>query len=244
MSRTARVAERALLECARMSTSASPLSRRPSPVTRSGTRLAAAPRPRARTLISWPAPPSPGSSVPPPPPARERLATLDLADDDILEAHDPLDGLREAVGDLELLGGAWQAAAFSASALARTLGASAVLVHLHDRKRSELRTIAVEAKKVNDLLGEVSSIDEDVVALSVITNKKPMVLRLDGKLPRIAPERLRKLGASRSLYAAPVLAKGGCVAVIEIVDACGPLALRTAEASAYVAERLARVLDA
>jgi hypothetical protein len=175
-------------------------------------------------------------------PVRERLATLDLADDDILEAHDPLDGLREAVGDLELLGGAWQAAAFCAAALARTLGASAVLVHLHDRARGELRTVAVEAKKVNDLLGEVSRVDDDVVALSVVENQKPMVLRLDGKLPRIAPDRLRKLGASKSLHASPVLGKSGCVAIVEIVDARGPLAFRTAEASAYVADRLARVL--
>lgn len=175
---------------------------------------------------------------------REKLLTLDLADDDILEAHDPLDGLREAVGDLELLGGPWQAAAFCASALARTVGASAVLVHLHDRDRGELRTIAVDAKKPTDLLGDVSSVDDDVVALSVVANKKPMMLRLDGKLPRIAPERVRKLGASKSLYAVPVLGKDRCVAVIEVVDACGPLALRTAEASAYVASRLARVLGA
>lgn len=225
-----------------MSMIASPRPRKPSPVTRSHTRLTAAPRPKARTLISWPAPPSPGSAVPPP--VRERLATLDLADDDILEARDALDGLREAVGDLELLGGAWQAAAFCASALARTLGASAVLVHLHDRGRGELRTIAVETKTINNLLGEVSTVDDDVVALSVTANRKPMVLRFDGKLPRMVPARLRKLGASRSLHAAPVLGKDRCLAVIEIVDASGPLAARTAEASAYAAERLARVLSA
>lgn len=168
--------------------------------------------------------------------------TLDLGDDDILEESDALDGLREAVGDLELLGGPWQAAAFCASALGRTLGASAVLVHLHDRTRGELRTVAVDSKKPNDLLGEVSSVDDDIVALSVVANRKPMVLRFDGKLPRMIPDRLRKLGATRSLYAAPVIGRDRCLALVEVVDATGPLALRTAEALAYVAERLARVL--
>lgn len=244
MLRGASGAERCLLIRARMSMRASPRPRTPSPVARSGTRPASAPRPRTRTLVSWPAPPSPGSSVPPPAPAREKLATLDLADDDILEARDALEGLREAVGDPELLGGAWQAAAFCASALARTLGARAVLVHLHDRVRDELRTIAVASKKPNDLLGEVTSVDDDVVALSVVANRKPMVLRFEGKLPRMIPERLRKLGASRSLHATPVLGKDRCFALVEVVDPCGPLALRTAEATAFVAERLARVLSA
>ena len=193
-------------------------------------------------------------------PPRNRLPTLDLGDDDIVEdvppppprtstmpppvprAARPIDAVREAVGELEFFATPWQAAGVCAAALAKALRAGAVLVHLYDAKRRELRTIAVEVARPHDLLGSTAAADDDLVASAVTVNKKPMTLRFDGGLPRSAPARLRTVDAKRSLVAVPAIASGACVAVIEVVDATDPNAKALQEACAFVAERLAKFL--
>ena len=80
-------------------------------------------------------------------------------------------------------------------------------------------------------------------ASAVICNQKPVTMRFDGELPRLAPRRLSMTGAPRTLVAVPAMAWGRCVAVIEIIDADERLANRVAYSGAYVAARLAEFMS-
>lgn len=312
--------------------SASLKQKAPSPIGRPQARPTAVPRPQAPTIVSWPPPPSPGSKVPAraakrieaAAPVREKLSTLDLAEDDILDeavaepspplrstippprstmpppprlssvppvstitvkkdvpsvtasvaprasvapgvapsasvapsarpsaaptappppasrARDPIDVLDETIGELEYFGTAAQAATICATALAKTLGARAVVIHQHDDKARQLRSIAVDGPKSRPLLGSATRVDDDLLASIVVATGKPTALSFDGTLPRIAPQRLRTAGAARSVVATPAMWAGSCVAVIEVIDATeAPGSKLLAEACNLVATNLA-----
>ena len=155
---------------------------------------------------------------------------------------EPTEVLFEGMWELEGVSSAWQAASICASALGRALGARAVLVHTHDLASRELRAVGVHGDDAFDVLGSSDLSDDDLVASAAICNQKPVTMRFDGELPRIAPRRLEILGAPRILVAVPALSWGRCVAMIEVVDADERYASRVIDAATYVAERLAVVL--
>jgi hypothetical protein len=145
--------------------------------------------------------------------------------------------------ELEHAASSWQAASICAGALVKALGARAVVVHSHDLVRRELRTIGVHGDRVGDLLGGSDLSDDDLVASAVICNEKPVTMRFDGELPRLAPRRLEILGAPHTLVAVPAMAWGRCVGMIEVVDPDERVAARVADSASYVAERLAAYLS-
>src|SRR4051794_30512313 len=101
------------------------------------------PRAPAATVAGWPAPPARGSAPPPPPSGVRVVSIHELDDSDLLEESDsastqgPIARLREDVGDLELFGTTWQAAAFSAAVLLKRLRARAVIIHAIEEPASE-----------------------------------------------------------------------------------------------------------
>lgn len=155
---------------------------------------------------------------------------------------DPTDVLFDSIYDLQFAETAWQAASLCASALASALRARAVVVHVHDLERRELRTIAAHGIGGSDVLGSAEASDDDLVASAVLSNGKALTMRFDGELPRIAPKRLSVVGAKRSLVAVPALSWGRCIAMIEVVDADERLALQVQDAANYVAGHLATFL--
>jgi hypothetical protein len=116
-------------------------------------------------------------------------------------------------------------------------------VHAHDLLRRELRAIGVFGPRSHDVLGSIEPSEDDFVASTAICNQKPLTMRFDGELPRLAPTRLGILGAKRNLIAVPVLAWGRCVAILEIVDCDEIFVERAGAAAAYVAERLAEFIS-
>ena len=157
---------------------------------------------------------------------------------------DPSEALFDGMYDLVYADSPWQAARLCASALGRALGARSVIVHAHDLVTHELRAIGVHGDGEFDVLGSTDASEDDLVASAVICNEKPVTMRFDGELPRLAPRRLGMIGgAPRTLVAVPAMAWGRCVAVMEIIDADERFAGRVADSAAYVAERLAAFLS-
>lgn len=189
----------------------------------------------------------PSSAPPPPSPSpadNEPISTIVTKREPRASQPDPLDVLFDGLYEMEFADTPWQAADVCAVTLARAVGARAVVVHAHDLVRRELRAIGVFGPKSHDVLGTIEPSEDDFVASTAICNQKPLTMRFDGELPRLAPERLGILGAQRSLVAVPVLAWGRCVALLEIVDADEAVVERVGDAAAYVAERLAEFLSA
>jgi hypothetical protein len=171
------------------------------------------------------------------------VSIVELPESDLLEASaspvpDPIARIREDVGDLELFGTAWQAAAFSASVLSKSLGARAVIIHAVDASTLELRIIAVKGGNTNDLLGETAVVDDDFVGSTVASNGRPLTMAFDRELPRVLPSRFATVGAKSSLFAAPLIVSGRCVGLIEVVDVAASAAAIVTDACALVAERL------
>lgn len=191
------------------------------------------PPPESRIVLKEPAKAAPAPVVPPAPAIPTELRG---------SAPDPTDLLFDGMYELNFVDTPWQAAGVCATALANALGARSVVIHAHDLARREIRAIGGHGANAADLLGATSSSDDDFVASTVMCNGKPLVMRIDGELPRLAPERLGVLGAKRSFVAVPALSWGRCVALIEIVDADDRLVGRVADSAAYVAERLAEFL--
>lgn len=178
------------------------------------------------------------SSVPPPairiaPQAAPKITLL---------KRDALERVKEAVGELEYFATPWQAAGVCAQALEKALGARAVIIHSYDARTTELRVVAARGPKADVLLGASALVEDDFVGSTVVTNRKPMSLSIDGELPRIAPDRLRAMGATKSLLAAPAVAKNEVVAMIEVVDATEANAAVVEKAIAHVATQLGAFL--
>lgn len=156
---------------------------------------------------------------------------------------DPSEALFDRMYELNYADSPWAAARLCATALGKALGARTVIVHAHDLATHELRAIGVHGEGEFDLLGSSDASDDDLVASAVICNEKPVTMRFDGELSRLAPRRLGLIGAPRVVVAVPAMVWGRCVAVIEIIDADERLASRVAGSAAYVAERLAEFLS-
>ncbi len=211
----------------------------PAPVSVAPPPVSVAPPPPS----TMPAPASvapPPVVVPAPAPAPAPVAAFDPHRPSSL--LDPTDVLFDSIYDMQFAETSWQAARVCAQALATALRAKAVVVHEHDLVRRELRTIAAHGAGDMDVLGSSAASDDDLVASAVLSNGKPLTMRFEGELPRIAPERLSTVGAQRSLVAVPALSWGRCIAMIEVIDADERLASRVSDAAAYVAEHLAAFL--
>jgi hypothetical protein len=193
-----------------------------------------------------------------PPTIRDRTPTsetIELEDDDILEAtptspapgatiqgkslRDPLPVLSVKLQDLTAARSTWEAAGTCATALVRVLLARAVIVHLYDQGLSELRIIGVQCRKANDLLGATEPLSDDLFASAVVTNGKPVQVAFEGLPPRMIPERIRRLDATSSLTAVPVMVDHECVAIIEVVDLDERFEQRALIACMFAADRLA-----
>ena len=133
----------------------------------------------------------------------------------------------------------WRAAGIAAASLAKALQARTVIIHSLDHRRDELRTVGVDGPRAQDLLGNVGSIGDDFIVAAVVANGRSMTLRLDGGLPRVAPERIAVVRGERSVTAVPIMCGPYCVGAIEIVDASGELVERVEEACSRVSEHLA-----
>lgn len=157
---------------------------------------------------------------------------------------DPSEALFDGMYEMNYADSPWSAARLCATVLAKALGARTVIVHAHDLASRELRAIGVSGEGEFDVLGSSDGSEDDLVASAVICNERPVTMRFDGELPRLAPRRLGMIGrAPRTLVAVPAMAWGRCVAVIEIIDADERLAGRVADSASYVAERLATFLS-
>jgi hypothetical protein len=158
--------------------------------------------------------------------------------------RDALERVKEAVGELEWFATPWQAAGVCAQALEKALGARAVLIHTYDARTTELRVVAAQGPKADVLLGASALVEDDFVGATVVANRKPMARFIDGDLPRVAPERLRAVGAAKTLLATPAIANGEVVAMVEIVDASEANAAVVEKAVAHAASQLAAFLVA
>src|SRR6185295_7608449 len=118
---------------------------------------------------------------------------------EIGSAPDPTDILFDAVYELNFASSAWEAAGMCAATLARALGARTVVIHAHDLERRQLKAIGASGDGDIDIMGMSESSDDDLVASAVIVNQKPLTMKFDGELPRIAPHRLHLVGAPRTI---------------------------------------------
>lgn len=194
------------------------------------------PAPRPSTMP----PPAPRpSTVPPASTVKVTATTTDGTIDASTKARDPIEVLDETIGELEYLGTPAQAAGICAAALAKVLGARAVVVHQHDPKARQLRAIAVDHVQRRPVVGSTLRVDDDLLASIVVGTGKPTALTFDGTLPRVAPQRLRTIGALRSVVATPAMWAGSCIAMIEVIDAADPSGKTLAEACNFVATNLA-----
>jgi hypothetical protein len=186
-------------------------------------------RPPASTIAEFPAPPPPGSRTPSTRP----------------KTRDPLDVVREAIGELDFLESAQAASSICCSALALGLGAKAVIIHAHDTGKKEIRVVAAHGPKADVLLGKAALVEDDVVASTVIVGSSSMRLMIDPDvgLPRRSPERLKAVGAQRMVIAVPAFVKKRVVAILEIVDPKESAATAVEPAAEFAARELARFLE-
>jgi hypothetical protein len=204
------------------------------------------------SIVSLPPPPPP--SVAPPTPRVPPSALRASLDEDMEDTRPMPKRTREDFLSIQRLGAAldeleeaatpWQVATKCASAMADALHAHAIVIHHHDSSRRELRSIGVFGPNAGDLLGMTTSVDDDYVATAVLTNKKPLMLQLDGALPRFVPDRHRVLGSSRSLAAFPVIRAGNCMAILELVGVAEEGRQRIADACELVAQKLSLAFQA
>ena len=187
-------------------------------------------RARAATIGEFPAPPPPGSRTPSNRPSKVR---------------DPLDVVREAIGELDFLDSAQGAASICCSALALGLGAKAVVIHSHDSSGKEIRVVAAHGPMSDELVGKAALVEDDVIASTVVVSSAPMTLIIDPDigLPRKAPERLKAIGAKRTVVAVPAMLKKRVVAIVEIIDARESAATAVEPAAEYAALQLSRFLE-
>ena len=198
-------------------------------------------RPRAETITEFPAPPPPGSrtpSKPPPKHAKQAKAAK--------KPRDPVEVVREAIGELAVFDEPRSAAAVCSAALALGLGARAVVIHAYDAREREIRIVAANGPKAASLVGKAAPAERDIIASTVIANAAPMTLIIDTDdgLPRRAPERLHLVAAARTVVAVPALVKKRVVAIVEVIDAKESVATAVEPAAAYAADALAQFLVA
>lgn len=189
----------------------------------------------------------PAKAPPPPPPASPAPARRASADPAIvlrLSLNDPTDLIFDGMYGLAFARSRGEAAEMCAETLAKALGARAVVIHAHDLVSGELRAIGAHGDGDFDIIGSAEPIDDDLVASAVLCNQRSVTMRFDGELPRVAPKRLHAVGAPRTVVAAPAMAWGRCLAIVEVIDADERYAARVADSASYVAEHFAQFLSA
>jgi hypothetical protein len=206
-------------------------------------RVASTPPPPPPVRAVSVSPPAP-ASVPPPPASMARPITTaaPTTEPPRMTMTDPTDVIFDGMYGLTFARSPGEAAELCAETLATALGARAVVIHSHDLTSRELRAIGAHGDGDFDILGSSEPSDDDLVASAVICNQKPLTMRFEGELPRVAPKRLHAVGAPRTLVAAPVMSWGRCLAIIEVIDADERFATRVADSAAYVADHLAQFL--
>jgi hypothetical protein len=159
--------------------------------------------------------------------------------------RDPLEVVREAIGELDFIDSAQGAASICCSALALALGAKGVVIHQHDSARKEIRVVAAHGPRCESLVGKAALVEDDVIASTVIVGSASMRLVIDPEtgLPRRAPERLKAIGAMRAVVAVPAFVKKRIVAIIEVIDAKDAVQDAVEPAAEYAASTLARFLE-
>jgi hypothetical protein len=151
--------------------------------------------------------------------------------------------LGAAIDSLAADATSWQVAGRCASALADVLQARAVVIHHHDVLRGQVRSIGVHGPNAGDLLGTITNVDDDYVVSAVLANKTPLMLRIDGELPRFVPDRHRLLGTTRALAAFPVVRVDACVGIIEVAGVAEQRRQSITDACALVAQRLVAAFE-
>jgi len=175
-------------------------------------------------------------SIPPPAPPKARTPRVTMSD--------PTDILFDGIYGLTFARGAAEAAEMCAQTLAKALAARSVVIHTHDLSTGELRAIGAHGDGDFEILGSAEASEDDLVASAVLCNGKSVTMTFDGELPRMAPKRLRAVGAPRKVVAAPAIAWGRCLAIVEVIDAAEAYEARVADAATYVADHLAQFLSA
>ncbi len=161
-----------------------------------------------------------------------------------LSINDPTDLIFDGMYGLTFARSMGEAAEVCAETLARALNARTVVVHTHDLRTRELRAIGVHGEGDFDIIGSAEASDDDLIASAVICNQKSVTMKFDGELPKLAPKRLHAVGAPRTLVAAPAIAWGRCLAIIEVIDPDERYAARVADSAAYVAQHFAQFISA
>jgi hypothetical protein len=184
------------------------------------------------------------SSFPPAPPLPEDMADTRPMPKRTREDFLSIYRLGAAIDGLAADATPWQVAGRCARALADALQARAIVIHHHDAVAREVRSIGVHGPNAGDLLGTITSVDDDYVVTAVLANKRPLMLRLDGALPRFVGDRHRLLGTTRSLAAVPVIRAGVCVGIIEIAGVADERRHGIADACELVAQRLLTAFEA
>jgi hypothetical protein len=210
-------------------------------------------RPRAPTIGEFPAPPPAGSRTPSKPPhraasMRPSAGAMEAASSATpRKERDPLDIVREAIGELDpdFIDSAQAAAGICASALKLALGPRAVFIHAYDNGSKEIRIVAANGPKSEELMGKAALVEDDALAAMVTVSQGPTILSIDPEvgLPRRAPERLKAVGAQNAVVAVPAMLKKRVVAIIEIVDAKESAASAVEPAAEYAALQLAKFLE-
>ena len=196
------------------------------------------PPPAVRSSIVRPA------TTVPPPPASHVAPRAPVVSIFRLSMTDPTDAVFDGIYGLSFACSLAEAASMCAETLAKALKARAVVIHSHDLSSGELRAIAAHGDGDFDILGSSATSDDDLVASAVVMNQKAVTMRFDGELPGIAPKRLHHIGAPRTVVAAPAMAWGRCLAIVEVIDADERFAARVADSASYVADHLAQFLSA
>jgi hypothetical protein len=161
-----------------------------------------------------------------------------------LSLNDPTDLIFDGMYGLTFARSMGEAAEMCAETLARALNARAVVIHTHDLRTRELRAIGAHGDGDFDIIGSAEPSDDDLIASVVICNQKSVTMKFDGELPKLAPKRLHAVGAPRTLVAAPAMAWGRCLAIIEVIDPDERFAARVADSAAYVAQHFAQFISA
>lgn len=190
---------------------------------------------RGTTQMAFPPPPSERSAPAP----RSPVVSIFR-----LSMTDPTDAVFDGIYGLSFARSWAEAASMCAETLAKALKARAVVIHTHELSTGELRAIAAHGDGDFDILGSSGSSEDDLVASAVLVNQKAISMRFDDGLPGIAPLRLHHVGAPRTVVAAPAIAWGRCLAIVEVFDADERFAARVADAATYVADHLAQYLSA
>lgn len=150
--------------------------------------------------------------------------------------------LFESMGDLPLFETPLEAASFCLNEIMRVMRGRAALVHLLDMPTGDFVCICAMGSRASSLLG--SRVTDDWMIEGAASRGAPLAMEYEGEASASPRPRHAFFGDPWNVIVVPVLLRGRCVAVIELVDAVDDSALSTdgLHALGYVAERLSAFL--